>query len=122
MTMNVLSGNIDDHNKNFCFTMAEDGIWHISPAYDYTFSVDTSLPEYMNRHCLTINNKNSDIEICDLLQIAERYDIKCAEIIIQKAITIVKNYKQFAKTAGVNEQWINIITSEIKRCLENLQQ
>lgn len=74
MTMNVLSGNIDDHNKNFSFMMATDGIWHITPAYDFTFSVDTSAPGYINRHCMTINNKNADIERADLLQIAKRYN------------------------------------------------
>lgn len=55
--MNVLGGNVDDHNKNFSFLMRDDGIWHIAPAYDFTFSVDPSAPGYVNRHSLTINNK-----------------------------------------------------------------
>lgn len=40
MTMNVLGGNVDDHNKNFNFMMGQDGVWHITPTYDFTFSVD----------------------------------------------------------------------------------
>lgn len=31
MTMNVIGGNVDDHNKNFSFMMGQDGVWHIIP-------------------------------------------------------------------------------------------
>ena len=64
--------------------MADDGAWHIAPAYDYTFAVDLSAPGYMNRHSMTINNKNSDIERSDLLELAKRYNIKGADAIIEK--------------------------------------
>lgn len=40
MVLNVLGGNVDDHNKNFSFLMDDDGHWHVAPTYDYTFSVD----------------------------------------------------------------------------------
>lgn len=113
MTMNVLSGNIDDHNKNFSFMMASDGVWHITPAYDFTFSVDTSAPGYINRHCMTINNKNADIERVDLLQIAKRYNIKGAESIINKAIEVVSNYAYYAQLANIDEHWTNKIVEEI---------
>ena len=113
MTMNVLSGNIDDHNKNFSFMMATDGVWHITPAYDFTFSVDTSAPGYINRHCMTINNKNADIERADLLQIAKRYNIKGAESIINKAIEVVSNYAYYAQLANIDEHWTNKIVEEI---------
>ena len=107
MTMNVLSGNIDDHNKNFSFMMATDGVWHITPAYDFTFSVDISAPGYINRHCMTINNKNADIERADLLQIAKRYNIKGAESIINKAVEVVSNYAHYAQ----------FIIRKTKRCI-----
>lgn len=113
MTMNVLSGNIDDHNKNFSFMMATDGVWHITPAYDFTFSVDTSAPGYINRHCLTINNKNADIERADILQIAKHYNIKGAESIINKAVDIVSNYAHYAQLANIDEHWTNKIADEI---------
>lgn len=113
MTMNVLSGNIDDHNKNFSFMMASDGVWHITPTYDFTFSVDTSAPAYINRHCMTINNKNADIERADLLQIAKRYNIKGAESIINKAIEVVSNYAYYAQLVNIDEHWTNKIVEEI---------
>lgn len=121
MTMNVLSGNIDDHNKNFCFMMASDGVWHITPAYDFTFSVDTSAPGYINRHCLTINNKNADIERADLLQIAKRYNIKGAESIVNKAVDVVSNYAHYAQLANIDEHWTNKISEEINCRIEGLK-
>lgn len=75
---------MDDHNKNFGFLMGDDGVWHAAPAYDFTFSVDPSAPGYMNRHCMTIGNKNSDIGRGDLLELAGRYNIKGADAIIEK--------------------------------------
>ena len=121
MTMNVLSGNIDDHNKNFCFMMASDGVWHITPAYDFTFSVDTSAPGYINRHCLTINNKYVDIERADLLQIAKRYNIKGAESIVNKAVDVVSNYAHYAQLANVDEHWTNKISEEINCRIEGIK-
>jgi len=38
MLFNVMSGNRDDHTKNFFFLMDDEGIWHNSPAYDFTFN------------------------------------------------------------------------------------
>jgi serine/threonine-protein kinase HipA len=35
---NVLAHNRDDHAKNFSFLMNSEGQWHLSPAYDLTFS------------------------------------------------------------------------------------
>ena len=89
--------------------MGEDGIWHTAPAYDYTFSVDPSAPGYMNRHSMTINNKNADIERSDLLELAKRYNIKGADAIIKKVISVLGNYEQYAKTAGVSPELIYFI-------------
>ena len=111
--LNVLGANVDDHNKNFSFLMNDDGIWHIAPAYDFTFSVDPSAPSYMNRHCMTICNKNFNIGRKDLLELAERYNIKCANAIIDNAASIVSDYEHYAKQAGVDDYWINQIKEEI---------
>ena len=117
--MNVVGGNVDDHNKNFSFLMGSDGVWHIAPAYDYTFSVDPSAPGYMNRHCMTINNRNSDIERSDLLELAKRYNVKGANTIIDKVISIVGNYEYYAETAGISPYWTHKIKEEIEYRLKN---
>lgn len=118
--VNVLGGNVDDHNKNFSFLMNSDGVWHATPAYDYTFSVDPSAPGYMNRHSMTINNKNSDIERSDLLELAKRYNIKGADAIIEKVISVLGNYEQYAETAGVSPYWTHKIKEEIGSRIDNM--
>lgn len=118
--MNVLGGNVDDHSKNFSFLMHDDGIWHIAPAYDFTFSVDPSAPGYMNRHSLTINNKNTDIERADLLELAKQYNIKGANSMIEKAISIFSNYDRYAVQAGICERWRSLIKEKIKYRISNM--
>lgn len=113
LTMNVLGGNVDDHNKNFSFLMADDGAWHIAPAYDYTFAVDLSAPGYMNRHSMTINNKNVDIERSDLLELAKHYNIKGADALIDKCLEAVSKFEYYADKADIDGQWTQQIKEEI---------
>lgn len=122
MTMNVLGGNVDDHNKNFSFMMGQDGVWHITPTYDFTFSVDPSAPGYVNRHCMTINNKNSAFERGDLLEVAKKYNIKGADSLIEKAIGVVSDYQRYAHMAGVDGYWSHQIKEEINDRIEMLSE
>lgn len=117
MVMNVVGGNVDDHNKNFSFTMDKDGVWHVAPAYDYTFAVDTSAPFYVNRHSLTINGKNENITKADVMDVAGRYNIKGACSMVEQAVERVSNYRKYATQAGVPEQWIVRIEGEISQRL-----
>ena len=121
MVMNVVGGNVDDHAKNFSFLMNEDGAWHVAPAYDFTFSVDPSAPGYMNRHCMTIGNKNSDIKRSDLLELAKHYNIKGANALIEKAVGVVSHYEYYAEQAKVSEYWCNRIKEEMEYRIENMQ-
>lgn len=120
MVMNVLSGNIDDHNRNFSFIMAKDGKWHTAPAYDYTFTIDQSAPYYVNRHSMTINGKSQEITKEDLLQIAGQFNIKGVLAIINKAVATVKDYSKFGERAGVPKKWVARIESEIADCIQSL--
>ena len=120
MTMNVLGGNVDDHNKNFSFMMGQDGVWHITPTYDFTFSVDPSAPGYVNRHCMSINYKNSAFERGDLLEIAKKYNIKGADSLIEKAIGVVSDYQRYADIAGVDAYWSHQIKEEMNDRIEML--
>lgn len=113
MVMNVVAGNVDDHNKNFSFMMGQDGVWHVSPAYDFTFTVDTSGPFYVNRHSMTINGKSQNITKSDLLEVAARYDIKSALSIIETCVETARKYREYAMQAGVPQTWITCIEEEI---------
>jgi serine/threonine-protein kinase HipA len=120
MVMNVLGGNVDDHNKNFAFLMGRDGVWHTAPAYDYTFAVDVEAPWYVNRHALTINGHDSDISRDDLLEVARRFNVKRSESLIEAAVEAVNNYPRFADEAGVDADWQRRIVKEQKRAIESL--
>lgn len=120
MVMNVLTANIDDHNKNFSFIMNRDGTWSISPAYDFTFTVDPSAPFYVNCHSMTINGKDRDITKDDLTAVADRFNIKGASGTIEDAIATVRDYRKFATEAKVNDIWIQKIESEINHLINLL--
>ncbi len=113
MTLNVLCGNVDDHSKNFCFMMRQDGLWHVSPAYDFTFSVDPSAPHYVNSHSLNICNKRTGITQTDLMQVAQKYNIKGAKSIINKCRQAALAYHIYAEKAAVGKEWTDIICKEI---------
>lgn len=119
--MNVAGGNVDDHNKNFSFLMDKDGTWHVAPAYDFTFSVDPSAPGYANRHCLTVGNRNADIGRDDLLALARHYNIRGANAIIDKALSVVSAYDDYARQAGVDHHWRSLIREETAYRAERLQ-
>ncbi len=120
MVMNVLCGNVDDHNKNFSFLMDIDGIWRITPAYDFTFTIDPSAPGYVNRHSLSVNGKIQNISNADLLTVADRFNIKSASSIIEKSVTAAKQFHKYAEQNKVPERWIDIITSEISERIRSL--
>ena len=102
--------------------MGQDGVWHITPTYDFTFSVDPSAPGYVNRHCMTINNKNSAFERGDLLEVAKKYNIKGADSLIEKAIGVVSDYQRYAHIAGVDGYWSHQIKEEINDRIEMLSE
>ena len=64
MCFNVLTHNRDDHTKNFSFTFTEDNGWHISPAYDITYSTT-----YYGEHTTSVNGKGKDISDSDLYKV-----------------------------------------------------
>ena len=113
MVFNVLAGNVDDHTKNFSFMMHEDGIWHITPAYDLTFSIDTKAPAYVNRHCLTINGKDDDITDSDLIEFAKSNGIKGAENILSEVKTAISSFPNYAEAANIDKKWTECILSYI---------
>lgn len=121
MVMNVICGNVDDHNKNFSFMMDKDAVWHVTPAYDFTFTIDPSSPSYVNRHSLTINSKYQNITKYDLLEIANRYDIKGAAAIIDNIVDTAGNYRTFAEQAGIPDRWIRLIEKEMEASISGLE-
>jgi serine/threonine-protein kinase HipA len=113
MVFNVLSSNVDDHNKNFSMIMSPEGIWRLAPAYDMTFSYDLSAPAYVNRQSMTVNAKNDDIEIADMLKVAERNEIGGAKAIIETVRASLDNFATLAKENGIGKEIYEPISRRI---------
>ncbi len=107
--LNFMAANVDDHNKNFSFIMDCLGKWRAAPAYDFTFTVDPSAPYYVNRHCMTLNDKNHDVSTQDLLELAASFEIKGARKMLETARNAVENFAEHAKAAGLKPEVTDLI-------------
>lgn len=115
MCMNIICGNVDDHTKNFSFTMNKEGQWHAAPAYDFTFCIDPDALPVMNRHSISLNGKTEDIKREDLLSVAKKFDIKSAGTIIEQCLSTALDYERYGEEAQVSTKWIATILAEIRR-------
>ncbi|MDE7044141.1 MAG: HipA domain-containing protein, partial [Acetatifactor sp.] len=66
MCFNVFAHKRDDHSKNFSF-LCDNGHWHLSPAYDLTYSSSIG-----GEHATTVNGNGVNPKMEDLLQVAEK--------------------------------------------------
>lgn len=72
MCFNVYAHNRDDHSKNFSFLYDENKKeWHLSPAYDLTYSFS-----FNGEHATTINGEGKNPTLEDILAVAKNIGIK----------------------------------------------
>ena len=72
MCFNVFAHNRDDHSKNFSFLYDENKKeWHLSPAYDLTYSSSLN-----GEHATTINGEGKNPSLNDILAVARSIGIK----------------------------------------------
>ncbi len=104
MVFNVMAKNCDDHTKNFAFTLTQNGVWQLSPAYDvcYAYREDS---QWVSQHALSINGKRKDFTRQDLLAVAKAMNIKKPNQLMDEVQESVKKWNEFAKEAHVSE-WL----------------
>lgn len=105
MVFNIMSGNVDDHTKNFSFLMEKDGTWHTAPAYDVTFTVNLDGAAYENIHSISVAGKNSGITENDLLLFAKTNGIKNAKRIIEKVSRAISHFYDYATIHQIDDYW-----------------
>lgn len=67
MCFNVFAHNRDDHSKNFSFMYDNNKKeWHLSPAYDLTYS-----SSFNGEHATTINGEGKNPNLDDILAVAK---------------------------------------------------
>lgn len=72
MCFNVFANNRDDHSKNFSFLFDDTKKeWHLSPAYDLTYSFS-----FNGEHATTINGEGKNPTLEDILAVAKNIGLK----------------------------------------------
>ena len=110
---NIMGGNVDDHIKNFSFLMEKNGTWHITPAYDMTFTTNLDGAAYENIHSMSISGKNDGITEDDLLLFAELNGIKNAKKIIEEVSLAISHFYNYATNYQMDDYWKDRIESHL---------
>lgn len=83
MCFNVFAHNRDDHSNNFSY-LCNNGIWHLAPAYDLTYSDSLG-----GEHATTVAGEGKNPGLEDLLRVAKKTGLK-----ENKALQIAKSIKE----------------------------
>jgi serine/threonine-protein kinase HipA len=97
MVFNVAAHNRDDHVKNFAFTMDNDGLWSLSPAYDLTYA-----PGPGGEHTLTVLGEGRQPTREHCLKLAQQFMIRDREAqgVFEEVNEAVGRWSRFADEAG----------------------
>lgn len=109
IVFNILTTNVDAHIRNFSFMMEEQGNWHITPAYDLTFSCFNPGNDFDSSHYLSIAGKTMDIGYDDLMRLGRQYSINNPKEIIRCTTDSVVQFRSEAERIGVDSYWIDKI-------------
>jgi serine/threonine-protein kinase HipA len=116
MAFNVVAVNQDDHVKNLSFHMDPTGAWHLTPAYDLTFSKGGRWTAY---HQMRVADKRAGITRSDLMGVATRFGVKGAEAMLDQIKDAVASWPRFAQDTGVPPAALASIRTELdSRLLE----
>lgn len=110
LVFNCLAVNQDDHVKNVSFLMDRNGRWRLAPAYDVTFSYNPD-NRWLRTHQMTINGKNRNIGLEDLLAAGVNMGIsrrKCMNI-VSEIDKVVSRFEEYADAVGIREKTVNEI-------------
>ncbi len=105
MTFNVIFRNQDDHTKNTEFLMDRNGVWSLSPAFDITYAYNPK-GDWTSTHQMTINGKNTDFELEDLLLVGKQAGIsrQKSKTIINRVLTAKKYWPELAKKTKIDSE------------------
>lgn len=112
MVFNVVVRNQDDHTKNISFLMDRNGKWRLSPAYDMGYAFN-SKGSWTAQHQMSINGKFDNITRVDLLEFANRNNIKDANEIIEMICETASRWPAIAKDCGVPQAMIDAILPDM---------
>lgn len=108
---NVVFNNRDDHLKNFAVQLSADGHWHLTPAYDLTFSEGPQ-----GQHWSLISGVGRDIRRDHLLALAARADIKklAAISLIERVLNTVPALPRLASKYRIRKETTSYIAERLR--------
>lgn len=105
MVFNLVFANIDDHLKNHSFIYdKETNSWSLAPAYDLTYPLNINATYLKTSRALAINNKRTEIELDDIMTIAETFAIKNPKGIIKEVQNVIGNWDSITKELEIPEK------------------
>ncbi|PRX47957.1 type II toxin-antitoxin system HipA family toxin [Salegentibacter salegens] len=115
MVFNLVFANIDDHLKNHSFIYdKKTDKWNLAPAYDLTYPLNVDFNYHKISRALSINNKRDNIQLQDLLALAEEFSIKNPKGIIEKVQEQISNWPVFTKELNIPEYVVEKISKDFK--------
>lgn len=98
MIFNIISGNRDDHTKNFSFLMSPIGKWRLSPAYDVTF--DTGINGH---HSMSVMGYGQAIPKSAIYQVAALIPLSPAKVdrMLEEVIQALSQWPELARQFDV---------------------
>ena len=114
MVFNIVFRNVDDHLKNHSFIYnKESNSWNLSPAYDLTYALNPLFTFKSTSRALSINGKRTEINIKDVLAIAEKFAIKNPKGIIEDVQALIPKWKEIATELDIPEKIITSIKNDL---------
>lgn len=120
IVFNFLACVCDDHDKNFSFLMTEDGLWHLSPAYDISFTANLQNRFVGDRHYMSLGGDDRWISYRQFIDLASENDIRNPEIIIGEVKDVVKRFHAYATANQIESEIVALIMAEIQRQIDAL--
>ena len=106
MAFNIIARNQGGHVKNIGFLMNKSGAWSLPPAFDMSYSYNSS-GAWAKNHQMFMNGKRDLFDIGDFKACAKLASMKRgrAEEILDQAQRVVQKWSQFADQAGVGAEF-----------------
>ena len=93
--------------------MDKNGKWSLSPAYDMGFAYNPA-GGWTAQHQMSINGKFDDLKRNDLIEFAQKNNIKDAPEIIDRICDTVADWQLIAAECGIPSSIIKSVQSEFQ--------
>lgn len=105
MVFNLVFQNTDDHLKNHSFIYNEStNSWNLAPAYDITYPLNINANYLKISRALSINNKRTEIELEDVMTVAESFTIKNPKGIIKGVQNAIGIWDKITEELGIPDK------------------